>query len=320
MAKTRIVLLSAAGQKGDAARCRQLGIAGYLTKPVQRAEFLDVFLAVLEGPEPGTEPSPLATRHSTRENARELRILVGEGSPEDPRGAAAILRRGGHSIVTAENGWQILDELAGEPFDIVLLEARMPVMDGAETIEAIRDREGNTRQPMPVVVMGAEGDREVCMGVGADAFVGLPLQEEELLRVVLSVSPTPGEAEVKSLDATRTADQVFDRKKCLSHLGGKEELLRSVINLFFHESPGMMEEIERAVQLRNADGVSLSTHTLKGTLSVLGAKEAHAAAARLADLGQSGDLSEADRVFSELEWEVKRLTRTLIPFAKEPAE
>jgi len=214
----------------------------------------------------------------------------------------------------------VLDELAGAPFDLVLLDARMPVMGGTETIEAIRDREGDARQPMPIVAMGAEADREACMNAGAYAFVGKPLQEGELRSVLLSVSPTPGETEVKALEATRTADQVFDRKKCLSHLGGKEELLRSVINLFFHESPGMMDEIGRAVQQRNADGISLSTHTLKGTLSILGAKEAHGAATRLAKLGQSGDLADAGRAFSELEWEIKRLTRTLAPFAKEIAE
>ena len=74
----RIVMLTSAGRQGDGARCRALGIAAYLMKPVSQTELLEAILAVLGMPSDGPDRLHVVTRHSLRESRRTLRILLAE--------------------------------------------------------------------------------------------------------------------------------------------------------------------------------------------------------------------------------------------------
>ncbi len=97
-----IMMLSSAGQRGDAKRCRDLGVAAYLTKPVRQDELLDAILTAL-GTRPTKETSPaLVTRHSLREISNHLRILLVEDNAVNQVLAARLLEKRGHSVTVAE--------------------------------------------------------------------------------------------------------------------------------------------------------------------------------------------------------------------------
>jgi PAS domain S-box-containing protein len=150
-----ILMLSSAGQRGDAARCRQIGICGYLTKPISPAELrraIEGALAVREESQPA-----LVTRHSLRENRRRLRVLVAEDNAVNQRVAARILERAGHSVVIANNGRDALAALEKGTFDLILMDVQMPEMDG---------------------------DREHCLSSGMDGYVSKPLRSSDLLEAI----------------------------------------------------------------------------------------------------------------------------------------
>src|SRR5207245_2074453 len=79
-----VIMLTSGGQRGEAARCRQVGISAYLTKPTRRSELLDVVMTVLHPAAGAGRRGRLITRPSLREERRRLRILVREATPVNP--------------------------------------------------------------------------------------------------------------------------------------------------------------------------------------------------------------------------------------------
>jgi signal transduction histidine kinase/DNA-binding response OmpR family regulator len=187
LAGTRIVMLTSAGQRGDAARCLKVGIAGYLLKPVKQSDLLKVVCAALSA-EPDSKKAPtLATRHLIRETARKRKILLAEDNPVNRMLAVKLLQKMGHAVTQATNGREALELLEKETFDMLLTDVQMPEMDGFETVKVIRERERNTGRHLPVIAMTAhamKGDREKCLEMGMDGYVSKPINQKELFDVI----------------------------------------------------------------------------------------------------------------------------------------
>lgn len=191
-----VMLLSSADIHGDAARCRDLGVAHYLRKPVSIPELHEVILAAL---------SRMPTRKSTKCSSpasidtplQRLRILLAEDNIVNQRVAVSILERRGHAVKTVNNGKAALDALACERFDLVLMDVQMPEMDGLEATAAIRRKEQETGGHIPIIAMTAhamKGDRERCLDAGMDDYLSKPVEPKELRSIVErwgSLPPSP---------------------------------------------------------------------------------------------------------------------------------
>jgi len=191
LAGTTLLMLTSAGQQGDGARCRQLGIAGYLTKPIGQTELLEAILAVL-GMSSDDRPR-VVTRHSLREGRRQLRILLAEDNKVNQLVAARLLGKRGHTVVIVGNGREALAAL-GEPstsrFDLILMDVQMPDMDGFEATGIIRAREKSSGTRVPIIAMTAhamKGDEERCLAAGMDGYVSKPFQVGEVFATIDSV-------------------------------------------------------------------------------------------------------------------------------------
>jgi CheY-like chemotaxis protein len=176
-----IIVLSAAGQRGDAARCREAGVAAYLSKPVKRSELLGCILTVMgKQPHPGL-PVPLVTRHSLRESP--LKILLAEDSLVNQRLAVRLLEREGHSVTVVNNGLEAVNALEMQEFDVVLMDIQMPVMDGFEATAAIRHNEKQRGTRVRIIALTAHaigGYREQCLSAGMDGYISKPIRPDEL--------------------------------------------------------------------------------------------------------------------------------------------
>ncbi|MGO9274210.1 MAG: response regulator [Terriglobia bacterium] len=185
-----IMMLTSAGQRGDAARCREVGLEGYLTKPVGQVELRDAILRVTGSKRREAKPA-LVTRHSLREEKR-LRILLAEDNAVNQKLAARLLEKQGHHVTIAGNGREALEQLEKQGFDLVLMDIQMPEMDGFEATAAIREREKRTARHVPVIAMTAhamQGDRERCLAAGMDGYVSKPIKLQELIGVIENCSP-----------------------------------------------------------------------------------------------------------------------------------
>jgi CheY-like chemotaxis protein len=180
-----IMMLTSGGQRGDAARCEELGIAAYLNKPVRQAELREAVIRVLHAKQQGL-PVPLITRYSLRDKGdllRSLHVLLAEDNRVNQKIATRLLEKRGHHVVLAVNGEEAIAALAQRSFDLVLMDVNMPGMDGVEATIAIREREKLTGLHQPVIAMTAlamKGDRERCTAAGMDGYLSKPIDLQKL--------------------------------------------------------------------------------------------------------------------------------------------
>ncbi len=190
LAGAMIMMLTSGGQRGDAARCRGLGVAAYLTKPIRQSELREAVLTALgHGPSPEV-PSALVTRHSLREGHRALRVLLVEDNLVNQQLALRLLEKRGHAVVTANNGREALARLAETAFSgfhLVLMDLQMPEMDGFEATAAIRAREKSTGEHLWIIALTAhaiKGDEDRCRAAGMDDYISKPIHAQELFEVI----------------------------------------------------------------------------------------------------------------------------------------
>lgn len=122
--------------------------------------------------------------------AKRLRVLLVEGDTTNRRVAEKILRRAGHKVATANEGALALRRLQAERFDILIIDRRVPGMDGLETTRRIR-REGGAAAWVPVLgvtATGRQADLDECMEAGMDAAVARPYRAESLLPIISGVA------------------------------------------------------------------------------------------------------------------------------------
>jgi two-component system sensor histidine kinase/response regulator len=178
-----IMMLTSAGQRGDVTRCRDLGVAGYLTKPISQSELLDAILQVFGTRSDAPDSHPLITRHSLREERKARRVLLAEDNPVNQTLALRLLEKRGFEVQVAATGRAALERVGREKFDVVLMDVQMPEMDGFEATAAIREIEKTTGDHLPIIAMTAhamKGDRERCLAAGMDGYVAKPVHSSEL--------------------------------------------------------------------------------------------------------------------------------------------
>ncbi len=190
IAGATILMLTSAGQPGDAARCRDLGIAAYLTKPIKRSELRGAILLALGIQSADATRPAVVTRHSLRETRPTGRVLLIEDNLVNQFLARRLLEKRGHTVTVANNGREalaILEKEAFTGFGCVLMDVQMPEMDGFECTAIIRRREQGTRSHLPIVAMTAhamKGDEQRCLTAGMDGYLSKPIQADELFDIV----------------------------------------------------------------------------------------------------------------------------------------
>jgi len=191
---TRLFILTSAGQRGDAARCQDLGIEVYLLKPVKQSALLDAIAHSLGRPA-AAEPSPLP-RHSLNESQRKLRVLLAEDNAINQKLAVHLLEKRGHSVTVANDGAEAVAAVKNGQFDVVLMDVQMPNMSGLEAAAAIRSMERGTGKHVPIVAMTAhamKGDQERCLEAGMDSYISKPIQPDHMMEVIAQVTAPAGE-------------------------------------------------------------------------------------------------------------------------------
>jgi len=309
LATATVMMLSSAGQRGDAARCRELGISAYLTKPIRPSELLRAMGLALQG---RIEPqgAHLVTRHTVRASAvgdhPALKILLAEDNPVNQQLAVRLLQKRGHTVVVAQDGQEALVALERDRYDLLLMDVQMPGMGGFEATAAIRERERKTGGRIPIVAMTAramKGDREACLAAGMDGYVAKPISPKALFDQIEAVTnhgtPDPAERALASADL-------------LARFDGDHVLLGELATIFLEDYPARFTAVRTAVERRDTDALEAAAHALKGSAANFGAHDAVEVADRLESMGRRRDLTGVESAVKELEVRMTRLTDQLM--------
>jgi len=321
-----MVVVTAAGQPGDGARCEELGVASYLLKPLAPAELRDALLLTLAKTGEAVEKRELITRHSLREARLNLRVLLAEDNPVNQKLATHMLRRFGHTVRIAETGREVLAALAEESFDVILMDIQMPEMDGVEATHEIRRREAEEGSFTPIVAMTAHamvGDRERFLAAGMDDYLTKPISQDRLRDVLRGFgrtsSTTPG-GQAPAVSAAADTSQPppsYDRAELMMRTEGDTELIRMLVEVFDADSPNLLGQVEAALDADDPQALERAAHTIKGAVSVFGAEPARSRAEQLEMLGRTGGVDEGRALYPELRSWVLRLGVDLRALANE---
>jgi CheY-like chemotaxis protein/HPt (histidine-containing phosphotransfer) domain-containing protein len=303
-----LMMLRAVGRPGDAARCREMGIAGTLSHPIQPSDLRAALRSAL-----GVAAAPARVVEAPRAPARPLRILLAEDSPLNQAVARKMLERAGHEVTLAENGRQALAALDQQTFDVVLMDVQMPEMGGFEATAAIREKERADKAHTPIVALTAhamKGDRERCLAAGMDAYASKPFQSEALLAAIedaLAAARGAAPAAVPRAPGV----PAWRPDQAMLRAGGDAATLSELVGLFLGDLSAMMTEIRGAVDRKDADALERAAHRLRGSASFFDARPVVDAAAELEDLAGKGELEGVEERCRELEGRAERLRQAL---------
>ncbi|MAT68559.1 MAG: hybrid sensor histidine kinase/response regulator [Planctomycetaceae bacterium] len=324
-----IIMLSSANRPEDKSHARSLGVARCMTKPVTQSHVLNAITTALGAAraDDGLSDSAIARRP---EQFVPRKILLAEDGAVNRRVAVALLEKRGHQVTAVENGQEALEALAVERFDLVLMDVQMPVLDGFAATAAIREIESTAGRRTRIVAMTAhamKGDRERCLEAGMDDYVSKPFRPAELFAAVEDFEPAAA-SELASPDAEQSliadpaavaktgngatsAEPVWDAEQALENVGGSEDLLAEMVELFAEECPKQMADIEAAYATGDADQVMRAAHTLKSSAALLGAGPAASAAKKIEYMGRQGQLNDYPGAWDELKDRVEQLLQHL---------
>ncbi|MBC8117679.1 MAG: response regulator [Candidatus Saccharimonas sp.] len=335
LADAALIMMSSADHRGDAARCRLLGIASYLTKPVKQSELLQAIIATVR-PSLPAQPVPSSTFAAFGKTSRSLRLLLAEDNAINQQFAIRLLEKWGHAVVVVGNGLAALTAVQKDRFDVVLMDVQMPEMDGFETTTAIRAYEKTSGTHVPIIAMTAhamKGDRERCMEAGMDGYVSKPIRPEELFEALGKlVSVGDGDAsaqasapasashpvasELASSDRN-TNGTVIDWDQLLERIDHDFDFLEDLKVLFREGHPPLMAEIHSAVDQSDGKRLGSAAHTLNSMLGNLFASSAVGLVVALETMGRQGDFNAAAATLIRLEAEVQQVQDSLDSYFQE---
>jgi signal transduction histidine kinase/DNA-binding response OmpR family regulator len=310
-----VMMLSSADRHANAARCRELGLAAYLAKPVHEADLRRAIVSALKPGRSFRAQSQSPARPALETCPRQLRVLVTEDNAINQRLAARLLEKRGHVPVLASNGREAIEALKRESFDVVLMDVEMPELDGYEATAAIRESERNRIRRVPIIAMTAhalKGDRENCLAAGMDGYLSKPLRPQELFEAVehlAGVEPSPATTSAEA--ENQKTEDAFHQRMLRDRTAGDERLARELLDLFLEESDEMLDAIRSAVASRDGTKLRLAAHSLHGALAHFAPSRALDLAAELEETAVADGNAQTAELLARLESEMARLVAQL---------
>ena len=204
--QTKLLMLTSLGWRGPLSRLKLMGFSACLTKPVRRSHLHDSLISIVTAADNGHTLSspdysaarPAAPVEDHFKASRQCRILVVEDNSINQRLVMLMLNKFGYRADAVANGKECVEALANMPYDLVLMDCQMPVMDGYEATQMIRSASSPVlNHRIPVIAMTAhalKGDQEKCLAAGMDDYIKKPLVPNILKETIARWDPTVAKA------------------------------------------------------------------------------------------------------------------------------
>ena len=291
----RIIMLTAYGRQEVWSQAEQVGLDGFLVKPVNPSMLLDVIMEVL-GKKAVERTRPLVqvgVDMEALQSIRGARVLLVEDNAINQEVAVAILEQAGLVVSLANNGEEAIRKVSESEYDCVLMDMQMPVLDGIEATRRIRKQD--RFDSLPIIAMTANamaGDRDRCLAVGMNDHVTKPIEPDKLFSALRHWITRPSQpSSSPSLQPAATEENEhghfwtnlpgIDVPSGLERVGGNRKLYRKLLMTFHRDYVDAAATIRTALDRGDTNNAELLVHTIKGIAGNLGAEELNASAGKL---------------------------------------
>jgi CheY-like chemotaxis protein/HPt (histidine-containing phosphotransfer) domain-containing protein len=224
--------------------------------------------------------------------------------------ALGMLAKLGFTADTAADGREAIQALKTVPYDIVLMDVQMPLMDGLEATRTIRSGKSGVLNPkIPIIAMTAhalKGDRERCLEGGMDDYISKPIAPQalaEALETWLDKAQKQPSADFAPGGETypSASPPVFDRQALSDRLMGDANLVKEILAGFLNDMPKQLQSLKRCIDRRDAGSAGKQAHAIKGAAANTGGMALSAVAGKMEKAGQAGQMEEIAALMPELE-------------------
>jgi PAS domain S-box-containing protein len=285
-----------------------------LAKPVKPAQLYETLAGIFEPGAVAPTPAPVGPQFDPHTAERlPLEILLAEDNVVNQQVALRMLQRMGYRADVVANGQEVLDSLHRHFYDVILLDVRMPEMDGLEAARRICREWPDFHRPRLVAMtaLAMQGDRELCLAAGMDDYVSKPVKIEELYQALLrcgrSAPAVPAEAPAQTpmpeppAALPAAADDVIDHHvldELVVAMGeGGELVLAEFITSYVGNATELVSKMEQALANQDAPTLHRLAHTFKSNSASLGAMRVSTLCRNL-----EGVLRQAAQDSTPLDW------------------
>ena len=332
LASTSLLLMTPAAEEGEPRQDGSVIADAHLEKPIQGHDLHNSLSQLVTRRKlRGSPSSSLVIGDSVRERMtgrymnRNVRLLLVEDNSTNQEVALGMIRKMGLRADAVANGQEAIEMLATVPYDLVLMDVQMPVMDGLTATRIIRDPDstvGNHR--LPVIAMTAHamaGDREKFIQAGMDDYISKPISPASLAEVLdrwLSAHPADSpmqEVSVRNIipaaDESSSYGSPFQRDELLARLLGDEELLHMVVEEFLASMPAYIDTLQKSLAAGDIVEAKRHAHTIKGASANLSAESLRQLALLIEQEIAEGNDDRVEQMVAELAVEFARFQQAI---------
>jgi CheY-like chemotaxis protein/HPt (histidine-containing phosphotransfer) domain-containing protein len=287
--------------------------AAHLTKPIKASQLHEALLSALGQISEEVRPvGPEVASGSEATGGAPLQVLVADDNAVNQQLALALLKKMGYRADFATNGAEVLEALARRPYDVVLMDVEMPVMDGLEASRRINEEWPAGQRPR-IIAMTAnamQGDRETCLAAGMDDYLSKPIRREELA-AALAGAEARGVSGEDSAPAGELDDPGPVDLAELEAAVGDPTFVRELISTFLKDAPGLVGELRSSLEQGDLQELRRAAHTLKSNGRTFGATGLAALSEELELSARTGTLADAVELVTRIEKEYARVAGAL---------
>ena len=324
IAEIPLIMLTSTNQRDEVQQALKIGFAVYLVKPINPSRLLDAIMTILETQsksEQGatdrrletteeiqsTETSSILTSSPNPHTKSKLRILLAEDNLVNQKVALKQLHSLGYKADVVANGREVLQLLEKIPYDLILMDCQMPILDGLETTKEIHRWQEDTfalrRRPV-VIAMTANAmkeDEEMCLNAGMDDYLSKPVFKETLAATLehwTGVIFSKQEAVV--YEQTVATGLAINWEQLHQISGNDIEFELNLLQVCVEDIKPRLEIIKAAIAVDDFGQIVREAHHLKGASANIGATTMYLAAEKLEQLAYHQELKGATNLILEL--------------------
>jgi len=327
IAATALIMMTALGHRNDNLWLEETGFAAYLNKPVSRSDLLDSLAISLDAGKQHKGTGCIIKRQKYIElRDDKMQILLVEDSIINQQVVLGILKKLGIRADVAANGLEALNALETIPYDLVLMDIQMPVMDGLVASGSIRNPKSRVLDhAIPIIAMTAHAmasDKERCQQAGMNDYLSKPLEPITLAekldkwlpkqssRTLLDTSETAGRKD--AADCGEQTLPVFDKTAMMVRLMHDEELAHMIIECFLEDIPRQIDVLKKNLAAGDAEGAVRQAHSIKGAAANVSCEAMRQVALEMEHSGRNGNLTGIVDLLPELDLQFNRLEKIML--------
>ncbi|MGL1862408.1 MAG: response regulator [Pseudodesulfovibrio sp.] len=294
----QVLMVTAYGRDEALEQAREAGVNGVLSKPINNSTLFNAINDVFKTATPATPTTPERLTGDASINSSVpiwgAKILLVEDNEINQLIASKLLTSSLLDVSIAENGMEALEQVVNNPYDLVLMDIQMPVMDGLDATRAIR-ASGRSKDDLPIIAMTAnamQGDREKCLAAGMNDYISKPINSDEFTKKLIKWI-TPGARRLPEdllTELNSNAEKATTSSTALPHINIDEGLARvegsmklylRLLHSFKNTNRSSVKSIRQHLANGDTKTANRLVHTIKGVAANIGATDISTQAAQL---------------------------------------